>query len=361
MHDIDPQTLPNDLGEITSAWLTAAIRTKAPSATVVAADIMDVNHGTCTKVRLRLQVDAEGRRAGIPDRVILKGGFEPHSRHLAAIHELEVRGYRDVLGALGLPSPECYFAAYSPAQRQGIVIMEDLALRGVDFCDALRPQSFEQVAARLRLLARFHAKTWNSPEMEAGKWSWLDRGIHSLRDHWHRDYLQPETWNGFIRSPRGAAASVRFHDLEWARDALDRLARLSDRLPHAALHGDAHLGNTYIAPDGSHGFYDPMTHRDHVIRDVGYHLVGALDTADRRRWESPLLQIYLEELARHGAPAPHLDEMLRIYGAYLALGYLIFVCNNTVFQTEAVNTANTARFSAAMVDHDTLGILQSIE
>lgn len=358
--DASNHPLPMTLEDITPAWLTLALQSKTPGVTVRAAEIVDVVRGTCTKVRIRLDVDEAGRRAGIPERVILKGGFEAHSRHMAALHELEVRGYRDVLGHLGLPSPACYFALYRPDQLQGIVIMEDLSVRKVDFCDALRPQTFEQVAARLSLLARFHAKTWNSPELE-GRWTWLTRGMPSIRDLFERDHLQPDVWSRFVKLPRGAAASVRFHDMEWARETLDRLVRLSNRLPHVVLHGDAHLGNTYIEPNGAHGFYDPCTQRDHAMRDVGYHLAAALDTADRRRWEGPLLQHYLDELARNGVEAPAFDEFLHIYKAYLALGLLIFLCNNAVFQSEAVNTANVARFSAAMIDHDTVSVLESID
>lgn len=353
--------LPMTVEEITPEWLTAALRIKAAGATVRGCETLSTVNGTTTVIRLRLDLDDAAKLAGIPERVILKGGFEPHSRHMAELHKLEVQGYRDVMSVLGLPCAACYFADYREEQRQGIVIMEDLSLRKVDFCSALKPQTFNQVAGRLTTLARFHAKTWNSPEFKTGRWSWVEPGLGPLRDMWHRAYMQPEVWSKFVNSPRGAASSVRFHDLQWARDALDRLVRLSDSLPHVVVHGDAHLGNTYIDQNGGHGFYDPMIHRDHAIRDVGYHLAGALDTYDRRRWEGALLQHYLDELARQGVQPPSFDELLRIYGAYLALGFFIWLCNDTRFQTEQINTANAARFSAAMIDHDTVGILRTLD
>ena len=353
--------LPMSVGEITPEWLTSALRTRAPGATVLGCEILSTINSTTTVMRLKLELDAAAKLAGIPERVVLKGGFEAHSRRLAEIHRLEVQGYRDVLPVLELPCAACYFADYRADQLQGIVIMEDLWLRKVDFCNALRPQTFDQVAGRLTAMARFHAKTWDSPEFKSGRWSWIEPGLGPLRDMWHQQYMQPEVWSKFVSSPRGAASSVRFHDLQWARDALDRLVRLSHRLPHVIVHGDAHLGNTYIDQDGGHGFYDPMIHRDHAIRDVGYHLAGALDTYDRRRWEGALLQHYLDELAGEGVKPPSFDEMLRIYGAYLALGYVIWFCNDAIFQTEQINTANVARFSAAMIDHDTLGILRTLD
>ena len=355
-----PRPLPMSIEEITPAWLTAALRTRAPGVTVRGAGVVDVNNGTCTKIRLRLDMDEAGRAAGIPERVILKGGFEPHSSLKHHLHEREMRGYRDVFPVLSLPSPTCYFADYSEEQRQGVVIMEDLVERGVEFCSALRPQTFEQVARRLEILARFHAQTWDTPEFENGRWTWVERGMRSIRDNFQRQYMRPDVWRKFVESPRGAASSVHFHDMDWACDAMDRLVVLSDRLPHVVLHGDAHLGNMYIDADGSPGFYDPMIHRDHAMRDIGYHIAGALDTADRRRWEGPLLQHYLDALRRHGVEAPGFDETLRVYGAYLALGFIIFLVNDTLFQPEAVNTANVARFSAAMIDHNSKDIIRSI-
>ena len=351
--------LPMRIEEITPAWLTAALRTQAPGVTVRDAEILDVNHGTCTKIRIRLDLDEAGRRAGIPERVILKGGFEPHSRRMYHLHEAEVRGYRDVFPALGLPSPACYFADFDPAAQQGVVIMEDLVARGVTFCSLLEPQSHAQVARRLTILARFHAQTWNSPEFEAGRWAWVQPSLPPFQKRMQH-YLQPDVWRSFVTAPRGAAASVRFHDREWAREALDRLVRHAPGQPQVLLHGDTHLGNLYVDPDGVPGFFDPLPRRGSPMRDIAYHIVCALDTADRRRWEGALLQHYLDELARNGVDAPSFDAALREYGAYLAVGYLVWLINESEFQPEAINTACVARFSAAMLDHDTLGLLRTI-
>lgn len=40
----------------------------------------------------------------------------------------------------------------------------------------------------------------------------------------------------------------------------------------------------------------------------------------------------------------------------IAYGLFIFFVNETRFQTEAVNTAYTARFGAAALDHDTVAL-----
>lgn len=352
--------LPLTLEEIDRDWLTAALRTHAPGVSVEGFEIVDVRRGTCTKVRLRLDMDEAGRRAGVPPTVILKAGFEPHSREMHFMHETEVRGYRDLFPVLKLPSPACYFADYDAERRQGVVIMEDLVARGVAFCHPLRPESFEATAHRLTVLARFHARTWNSPEFApGGRWDWIAELMAANRAY-AASYLEPETWRRFIDSPRGAAASVRFHDPAWMAHALDRLVRLSDRRPSCIQHGDTHLGNLYVDPDGTPGFFDALPHRGPAAGEISYHIACALDPADRRRWEGPLVALYLAELARNGVAAPHFDEMMADYGACLARAYFIFVVNDAAFQGEATNTAYVARISAAMLDHDTLGLLDRI-
>jgi aminoglycoside/choline kinase family phosphotransferase len=352
--------LPISLEEITRDWLTAALRTRHPGVTVRALEIVDVLRGTCTKIRLKLDLDDAGRRAGIPEQVILKGGFEAHARELSQMHEREVRGYRDVFPVLALPTPACHFADYDPERKQGIIIMDDLAARGVTFCNALRPQTYEQVARRLGVLARFHARSWDSPELApGGRWGDLPEFFAVMRGFFERN-VSREAWQRFIGAPRGAAVSVRFHDRDWMADAWDRLTRFSQRLPHCVLHGDIHLGNLYIEADGTPGFLDTLASRGPGMLEVSYHVSASVDAADRPRWEGALVQHYLDELASSGVDAPAFDDAMHQYGILPLYGYFIWITTESHYQPEAVNTANAARVSAAMLDHDTRGLLESI-
>jgi hypothetical protein len=348
------------LEEIDRDWLTAALRTRAPDVTVRDFSIVNVINGTCTKVRLRLAMDEAGQRAGIPETVILKGGFEPHSRIMAMTHEKEVRSYRQVLGALHLRSPRWYFAEYDAEQKQGIVIMEDLVARGVQFCHPLTPQTPEQTAARLTALAHFHAQTWNSPELAAGgRWGWPADLLPAMRSYMTR-YLKPGAWQPFIDAPRGAAVAKQFQDLQWMDRAIDAMARLAQQLPSCIIHGDTHLGNLYFDVDGAPGFFDPQIHRAPSLVEFAYHVGGGLDPADRRRSESALLKHYLDELQRCGIQPPAFADAWRAYGAFLAFGYGVFITNESMFQPEAINTAYTSRFSVAMLDHDTTALLAAV-
>jgi hypothetical protein len=352
--------LPVIIEEIDCDWLTAALRTHAPDVTVRGAQIVDITRGTCTKIRLRLDMEQHGPQTGIPDTVILKGGFEPHSRDLWFMHQAEVRGYRDVLPVLKMRSPACYFADYDPERRQGIVIMEDLVARGVTFCHPLKPQVYEQVARRLTALAQHHAKTWGSLEfLPGGRWDWAT-DLAAFCPKFFQPFFEPETWQRFMSAPRAAAASVYFNSEVWLASALDGVAILSKQLPHCLIHGDTHLGNLYVDLDGTPGFFDAQPHRAPAMIEIAYHITGALDPADRRRWERALVQHYLSELMRNGVATPDFEEAISQYGTFLAVGYCIFLFNESVFQSEAINTAYTARFSAAMIDNNTIELLKKI-
>ncbi len=354
----NPHPLPMAIEEIDLAWLRHALCTRAPEAELHAFEIVSIDHGTCTKIKIHLHLNEAAQNAGIAEQVIVKGGFEPHSRVMSHMHRSEVRGYRDVLPALGLPHPACYFAEYDDDRKQGIVIMEDLTARGVSLCHPLRPHTPAQVSRRLSELARFHARTWASAEIRPGG-RWHDLEVVLENDPFAA-FLQPEAWQRFVDLPRGRAASVHFHDLEWMVRSLERLRVLAARLPQAVIHCDTHLGNLYVEPDGTPGFFDSLPHRWSPIAEIAYHIGCALDPMERRAAERELVAGYLSELSSYGVHAPDLDETMEHYAAFLAYGYCIFIINDAVWQPEAINTAYTARFSAAMIDNDTRGALDRI-
>ena len=353
MASTDPLPLPTDLSGLTTAWLEAALRTRHPGVRLLGSRIIDVNHGTCTKVRIALDLDAAGKAAGIPERVILKGGFEPHSRIMHYMHGQEVHAYADVLPHTPLRFPRCWFAQYSQGAQQGIVIMDDLVARGVEFCHPQRPQTPEQVARRLTMLARHHAMTWHS----AAAFPWATNVFDST---YFDTVLVPDVWQGYVSSARGAAASVCFHDLDWMKDALVRMGRFARSLPSPLIHGDTHLGNLYIDTDGEPGFFDSLPHLAPAMYEICYHVTGALDVPVRRQQERALVGHYRDELIRCNVDAPSLEDFMHQFGVFLANGYAIFLVNASEFQPEAINTAYTARFSSAMLDHDTIGLIAGL-
>ncbi|MCJ2178475.1 ecdysteroid 22-kinase family protein [Novosphingobium album (ex Hu et al. 2023)] len=344
--------LPVEIGDITEAWLSSAL-----GCTVSSVRIADVNNGTCTKIRLALVTD----NPAVPVTLILKGGFEPHSRMMDYMHANEVHAYADVAPMSPLRQPRCFFAGFDAERQQGIVIMEDLVARGVTFLHPQQPRSPEEVAQRLERLAKHHAMTLGRPGDFApqGRFDWAGDMIDGFY-RYGETILTPPVWHGFVESARGAAASVRFHGLDWFLDTLGKLSRFGKTVPRALLHGDTHLGNLYIDTDGEPGFFDSQPHLGPVMAEVAYHVTGALDMADRRANERELVAHYQAAMEAEGHTLPPLSELMQQYAAFLAFGYAIFLVNASDFQPEAINTAYTARFSCAMLDNDTLGMIAAL-
>jgi len=358
-----PFPLPLTLEEIDAAWLTAALQEKFPGVAVTDFAFAEEIRGTCTKFRLKLDMDEAGRAAGIPETVYLKGGFEEHSRKLVFLSKTESLGYRDLLSHSRLNTPKCYFAGFDEEREQGIIVMEDLTRRGVTFGDPQEPRSIDLVASSLSQLAGFHAETWDFPAHPepGGRLSWVETAPPFSRASL-QPVLEPDVWNAYVRMPRGAAASNRFHDVAWAKQTLRAMDVLSAQTPNCVIHGDTHLGNTFMEPDGTPGFYDIVPRRAPPMAEVCYHITLSLDIVDRQKAERDLVRHYLEELKRHGVTdAPGYDEAMRQHAAFLIEGYALVLTNDPFFQPEAPITAYAARFSEAMLDNDTAGVLAGVE
>ena len=349
--------LPLTPEEVTTEWLNEALRYRHPDVVVSSSEIVDIIWGTSTKIRVALNYES-GRDCGLPETMIVKGGFEEHSPKMKEMYINEIRAYRDVLPLIEMNAPVCYYAGSDPDSHQSIVIMEDLKAKGAVFLHPQKPQTYDQVARRLTAMARYHAQTWNSPEFKPGGGLDFVGGRH---DGWSVEYqeryLVPEVWQHYIDSPRGAAVSTILHDREWMRGALRKIGEYHRQFPECLIHGDTHLGNLYEEADGTPGFFDMQVARGPWFMEVTYHLVCALDINDRPRYEQALLIHYLEALKANGIDAPDFDSAMDAYRREIAYGYFIFIINEIRFQTEAINTAYTARFGAAALQHDTVGLL----
>ena len=350
--------LPLKVEQVTSAWLTEALQFRFPGVEVTQIRIEDVISGTSTKIRVRCEYNDLGREASLPCTLIVKGGFETHSPDMKEMYATEIRFYRDVQPFVPIRSPRCYFAGSDPESYQSIVIIEDLKARGVEFLHAQRPQRYPEVARRLTDMARYHARTWNSPEfVPGGRFDWVGSRFSGWSLEYQDRYFVPEVWQQYVSSPRGAAVSTRLHDRTAVRRALRRIGEIEATEPACLIHGDTHLGNLYVEMDGTPGFFDAQVARAPWHLEVSYHMTCALDIPDRRAWEQALLVHYLEALKANGVGTPSHEAAWLSYRCSLAYGFFIFLINETRFQTEAVNTAYAARFGAAMLDHSTLDLL----
>jgi aminoglycoside phosphotransferase (APT) family kinase protein len=154
---------------------------------------------------------------------------------------------------------------------------------------------------------------------------------------------------------------VALHDTSRLKAAWELYPGLMHQGPQCFLHGDTHIGNSYLEPDGSIGFLDwQIACTGLWVHDFTYFLITALDLPDRRRGEHDLLDHYLKALRKYGAPtAPDFDEAWELYRKSVIYGLVSWLGNADEFQPPEVNTACLGRFGSAMIDlrtYDALGI-----
>ncbi|WP_368367169.1 aminoglycoside phosphotransferase family protein [Paraburkholderia youngii] len=351
--------LPLQVEEITPSWLTSALAQCHEGVAIESLAIDDVMYGTATKVRVRLAYNARGRELGMPESLIVKGGFVPEYRNLNAyIYEYEARFFKEVHPCLLANVPACFYAETDSRSGQSIVILEDLRSRQVEFCRVQRPLTFSQAAANLDAQARWHAQFWQSPALEnGGELGWLaaqDPLPDGEAGTYHWGQLKPDVFASYTQLPRGAAVPKRFHDRDWMEQALLDLRALDRIGPMTFLHGDVHLGNLYFDCDGTPGFLDWQSYRRGPwAHDVTYFLISALDIADRPRWERELLEYYLERLAFHGVDKPpSFESALDAYRRHIVYGLFFWLVNPVEWQAEVNNCAVAPRFAMAALDHE---------
>jgi hypothetical protein len=354
--------VPAGADAVTAEWLTAVLCGDRPGTSVSRID--RTGGSTATTSRVALRVEYSGEAAGLPRDVFVKLTESFQQRlflGLIRILEGEPFFYASIRPLVDFECPHGFHGGHDPRSWRSAVVIEDIAAtRGATFCHATTPVDRQGVESLVQGMAAYHGALWNHPVVTS---STLKRPVDHVRNT--SDFL-----NMLARSKVGVErAGDRYpdalrsrHDELWA--GLQASMRMcSDPAgPTTFLHGDPHVGNTYRLPDGRMGFTDwQVAMRGHWAYDFGDFLASALTVEDRRAWERDLLALYLEELARAGAPAPGFDDAWRAYRQCLMYP---FFCWTTVLgasswmpetQPEEASKIIIERVATAIDDLDALG------
>ena len=356
---------PSDLDQLTPDVLTAALSARSPGVVVEQVDIVAAKRcgdgvaSTADRVVVDLTY-AQGTGEGLPQRLILKTMLAtPHAP--AAMYQNEVRFYGELRGELDIEAPVAFASHFDePSGRFGL-LLEDLTARGAHFPSAIEPVSLDQVRSLLGHLATLHARFWNSPRfdddlawvatpMSGGMFEVFDLiGLELIEDQVARNPFKQD-----LIAPLGRSVPEMW-DLLW------QVQRRHCAAPTTLLHGDTHLGNTYLLPGEQGGWLDwQLMMRGSWAHDVVYLMVTALDPEVRRTHERDLLAEYLDRLAAGGVTdAPALDEAFdqcRVAALWgLVIGWLICPPEN---YGQPITEANISRTVTAVTDYDTIATIE---
>lgn len=304
---------------------------------------------------VRFTIDcAGGVPEGLNPALCVKGYFSERGREARHVGEREAYFYRDLAGESGARTLRSVYADYDPVARHGVVITEDMVAQGGVFLDAGGTFTPDQVAQSLGEFARLHASTWGKPRW--AEVSWLEPRLKGAIKAWGIEEIGARIERNF-QGPNGRRVPTEVRDAPALVEAYLGLAQALSA-EHASsdwcvIHGDAHVGNIFLDPDGAPSLVDwQLIQRGMWYMDVGTHIATALTVDDRRSSERDLLDHYLECLASYGVTAPSSDVAWRALSRGIVRGFYLW---GITAQVEArLIEILLHRLGTAAADHDAL-------
>ncbi|KAF4974287.1 hypothetical protein FZEAL_8791 [Fusarium zealandicum] len=350
MKSSDP--LPLSTEELTAAWFS-----KVLGKTVGDAKIVEVIHGTASKIRVELTFEDS---ADAPTKVCVKGGFNPallaSLPFMFSVYRLEAEFYYYIGPTVNVPLPQTVYCGTDTVNGQGIVVMADLKADGYTFGNPLEAWPASRVQAGVEQLAILHAKTWDSKPED---FPWASKTV-SLREA-IVGLVSPEEWDKRFAGDARPPVPEHIVDRERVTATFKALWKLSNSTLNCLVHGDAHIGNTFISPAGLPGFLDwQVIHVSSAMHDVAYFIIGSLSIEDRRKHEKRLVQHYLDALHQAGAPKFEIEEIWNEYRMHAFHG-IAWALAGPMMQSREVVDVMTERHCAAIVDHKSIELLEGLD
>ncbi|KAL2166186.1 hypothetical protein VTG60DRAFT_3146 [Thermothelomyces hinnuleus] len=347
--------LPVVVEQVTPAWFT-----KILGRPVATAELVEPIHGTASKLLYKLTYEDSQDAASLPTHVCVKGGFNPDlvklHPSLNAVYRREAEFFYHIAPTVSMRLPPVWYAGSDTVTGQGIVVLDDLKAKGYKFGDPLEAWPVERVRAGVEELAKLHAKTWGAKPAD---FPWLKEGL-SLREvilslmgesEWPKRFFDEAAKPPVTDEMTNRERMIRAFKTLWATTNQDHLC---------VVHGDSHIGNTFITPSGEPGFLDWQgLHFNSFLHDVTYFIVGALTIEDRRANEDELFEHYLATLHKAGGPKLDKEAVWDDYRKHHFHGFA-WALTPPMMQPKDKVDAMTARHVAAIVDHKSLELLESL-
>ncbi len=312
---------------------------------------VEVDYGTTGSDDLPRQLVVKVARAGLGD---------------IPLYDNEVNVYMRLGDELPVPTPRCLGAYRDVPSGSFGLVLEDLRPRGAQFPNSLTPTTPAGIEKLLDQFAALHAAYWDSPRFSTDL-AWVlphtSGPIHDL-------FNDEATGVPLLINLEVAAHQFKRELIESVEETtsslLAKVARAQAHqatLPQTLVHGDGHIGNTYLLPDGSRGLVDwQLAARGHCIHDVSYTIMTGLSVHDRRAYEQELLAYYQDRLRAAGvADAPSSAELFEEYRLAAAWNFYIgWLCSPVENYGTDITVANHIRLATAYRDLDSKAALDAL-
>jgi Phosphotransferase enzyme family len=316
VHRRGPRTVddvPISGADVTPEWLTAVLCGAAPGAQVLSFSNPGGSSGSTERLALRVAYNEAGVLAHLPTELFTKAGTKVSQRLLtggAGVLHGEEHFYMALRHKTTMEAPLGYWAKADDRSWRSITIMEDIAAtKGARFVGPTERPTHDQMQDLVRTLACMHGQLWEDPAIKV---------LRTLRQYIERTTvmvaLRDRAAVGMLRAAEEIPPGLTGH-ADRIYDATVRSLNIgTDEMPQTLLHGDAHVGQTYVTADGRMGYAD----WHHCLRggwayDFAYAVNSACEPEDRRQWEHALMETYLAALVEYGGPAIRFEDAWLAY------------------------------------------------
>ncbi|MBF6174888.1 aminoglycoside phosphotransferase family protein [Nocardia blacklockiae] len=348
---------------ITPQWLTAVLCRDVPGAEVLSFDTADGSRGTSTRVAIRVEYNDAGTAAGLPTELFAKTTTAFSQRILLGggqMIEGETRFFRDFRPRVDMEAPIGYWGNSEASSWRSIALMENIeATRGAVFSEPTAPIGREQIEDLVRNLARLHRTFWADPSIAV-----LNTPAYMLDVYLAAIDMKKRCEVGLERAAEVVPEALHGQSERlWA--GVERAITIAtDDIPPTLLHGDPHIGQTYVTRDGRMGHVDwQVVMRGGWAHDFAYAVNSGCEPEDRRAWDRDLLAAYLDELGQAGGEAPSFDDAWLLYRQQSLFAYAAwaFTIGRAAYQPRMQSTETCLtllkRITTAIDDHDALTAL----
>lgn len=296
-------TLPQDF---TPALLNPLINAQVPDAAVDRLTVVESKvYGdgmVSTAGRIVLDLDyAAGSPVDLPRRVVVK--VARGDRFPKPLYQNEVAFYNRLRPEMTLETPYALGGTYDSHSGTFGLILEDLSPRQPVFPNATMPISLDQMRGLIDVVATLHAAYWQSPRF-ATDLGWVEThlagGLHHLFNEPTlvpaviEDLIATEQFKREMVERLGTTAAELF-------EGVALVQRHQAGLQQTIVHGDTHIGNTYLLEGNVGGLLDwQLMVRGYCLHDITYLITTGLSVGVRRSEERDLLRYYRERLRENG-------------------------------------------------------------
>lgn len=363
--------IPTDAADFNPELVQRLIQTQHPGVGVRDIAIRRVwewgqGEAVSTSGRIDLEVTYDNPDCGLPENLVLKiarpalPAFPLYSNEVAAYSQLRPYEF--------LTTPQCVGAWFDESTGSFGLALEDLTFRGAKFSSALTPLAMESVESLVRQSARLHARFWGArADWTSPQLSWAQTHVAGeIHDLFTHPDLVPRMIQEEVDKTQHKRELVQ--SVGETPESLFKKVQLvqehQSHLPSTLVHGDFHVGNTYVLPDNTMGMVDwQLSVRGYYMHDLSYVIVTGLGVETRRTHERRLIELHLDEMARHGAlglPTPQeaFDEYRRAQAWNTYIGWLTCPIENYGWE---INVANHVRLLTAYRDLDSASAIEAIK